>query len=219
MTHAPGDRMEVGNGKSRTRWPRWGTEVLRDLSIALLAFLLVLMLENRLAFNQETLENLRFVRERSEPGVTKPFRNMQLQGANLSGLQLGCDLDDKACRLTNLIDADLRDANMVGIDLRLADMGVADLRGADLRFAQLEGADLVLVDLDGADLRNAQLDGASLLEAELGDAQLSGADLRGVTFTGANLERVNLSGVCFDDSTRWPADLPELGDPDCGDGQ
>jgi hypothetical protein len=89
----------------------------------------------------EVQENTRFVRQVDiENAFDKPFRRLNLRGATLSKLQLGCadtstpdqqygcaDMFD-----ADLIDADLSDTILTGAILQEADLTGADLTGADL---------------------------------------------------------------------------------------
>ena len=85
----------------------------------------------------------------------------------------------------------MRNVNLSGANLSGAILDKVDLSGAHLR-----GAVLTSVSLEGADLRRAQLDGASLKDAILRDANLVGASLHGG----------DLSGVKWNDRTRWPVE-------------
>ena len=62
----------------------------------------------QLAENAERLENLRFIRDRSEPGYrARPFNEMDLAGMPLGGLNL---------RGADLFGANLRDARLAIVD-------------------------------------------------------------------------------------------------------
>jgi len=114
----------------------------------------------------------------------------KVQGANLAGYDLsGADLSG-----ANLGRANLRGADLSGADLDEANLSEADLSGANLRGAIFDGANL-----SGASLGRANLRGAYLVETNLGRANLSEADL-----SGASLIKADLSGVLWDDKTKWP---------------
>jgi uncharacterized protein YjbI with pentapeptide repeats len=99
-------------------------------------------------------------------------------------------------------------------DLRIASLAGRDLRGIFARNTSLAGAWLQGAQLDDAylkesDLRQARLDGASLVNAKLNNAHLQGANLQGADLRGADLretclDSANLSGVKFDQRTKWP---------------
>jgi uncharacterized protein YjbI with pentapeptide repeats len=99
-------------------------------------------------------------------------------------------------------------------DLRIASLARRDLRGifaqnTNLAGAWLQGAQLDDAYLKKSDLRQAQLDGASLVNAKLNNAHLQGANLQGADLRGADLRETcldgaNLSGVKFDQRTKWP---------------
>jgi uncharacterized protein YjbI with pentapeptide repeats len=83
------------------------------------------------------------------------------------------------------------------------------LFGADLSWAYLRGANLASANLGSANLLGTSLNGANLSKANLMGACLNGADLRGADLRGASLhwvllEKANLSGVRYDEKTRWP---------------
>ena len=149
----------------------------------------------------------------------------RLAGADLTGSNLiSATLTTADLNQTSLMAADARRADFVGVNLINADLRGADLSGADLRGAVLVGADLT-----SANLQDARLIGANLLGATLAGADLSGADLR-VAELQANdaslsqvqqnpvarralskaawaamaLSSADLTGVRYDDHTRWP---------------
>jgi uncharacterized protein YjbI with pentapeptide repeats len=165
--------------------------------------------EERRAKQQEILENVRFVRERSgDSASAKPFADIHLPGANLSGLDLGC----KEAMATNC--ADFRAANLRDVLLPLASLAHADLQAADLANARLNdanftGANLAFADLTSADLSGADLSGANLADAELMGANLIGADLNDANLTGAYLSGADLSGADLTDAQLPWTDLTE----------
>lgn len=77
--------------------------------------------------------------------------------------------------------------------------GQARMERADLTSADLTWAPLTRGHLRGAVLRNA-----ILLEADLRSCDLRDADLRGADLTGAILDDAEMSGVRWDETTRWP---------------
>ena len=76
--------------------------------------------------------------------------------------------------------------------------GEKNLSGADL-----SGADLRWVDLSGANLEKANLCGADLSGVNIKGANLSGADIRQSIFHCQFIREANLSGVIYDDTTKW----------------
>jgi uncharacterized protein YjbI with pentapeptide repeats len=113
-------------------------------------------LEHRLNDRQERLENLRYLRDVStrESGPM-PFRNIDLEGMNLSGLRFPCR--DKVVVEACSLKADFRGAHLSSTNMSLMELQGADFTGADLRKANLSDSDL-----SGALLINAKLDGANL---------------------------------------------------------
>jgi uncharacterized protein YjbI with pentapeptide repeats len=102
-----------------------------------------------LANQAEVLENTRFVRSIATSGGArpKPFASINLRGAELGGLNLGC-------------------TDMRRLD-GCADFSNADLREANLTSTGLDGAILIHADLHKANLDMAGFDGALLYEANL----------------------------------------------------
>jgi hypothetical protein len=159
-----------------------------------------------LATTSEVQENIRFVRQVAiDNSALKPFRGLNLSGANLGGLDLSCE---DAVPATHC--ADFENANLSGTNLDFM-----RLVGARLIRADLTGASLFKVKLTRADLRGAKLRGADLSSASLFHANLIGADL-----TGAKLDDIpgltrGLNYACYDDTTRWP-DRFSPSPPSCG---
>jgi hypothetical protein len=99
-------------------------------------------------------------------------------------------------------------------DLRIASLARRDLRGiychsTNLAGTWLQGAQLDDAYLEVCDLRQAHLEGARLVNVKLNGAHLQGADLQGADLRGADLretclEGANLTGVTFDQRTKWP---------------
>jgi uncharacterized protein YjbI with pentapeptide repeats len=108
-----------------------------------------------MAEEAERLENLRFVRERSnKESSERPYTNMDLVGQNLAKL--------------NMANADLENANLSEAFMPGADLSGANLRTANLFGALLGGANLDEADFLGADLRGTNLENASLRGTSLG---------------------------------------------------
>jgi uncharacterized protein YjbI with pentapeptide repeats len=96
----------------------------------------------------EIQENLRFVRQVAISDTpVKPFSGLNLNGAVLAGLDLGCATPPTGC--TDLSGANLEGADLSGANLRAAKLTDADLSGANLRAAKLTDADLSSADLGG----------------------------------------------------------------------
>ncbi|MFG1796667.1 pentapeptide repeat-containing protein [Nocardia sp. NPDC049149] len=143
-----------------------------------------------------------------------------LADLNLSGADLtGADLSYSDLTRANLSYSDLTRADLVSTNLTRADLIGADLTHADLTHADLTHAGLTHADLTDADLTSADLTHANLTDANLTDADLTGADLSRADLSNANLTRANLtaakltranltdtqlSGVKYNEFTRWP---------------
>jgi hypothetical protein len=166
--------------------------------------------QNRVASDlekaSEIQENVRFVRQSViNPGAPRPFSGLNLSGAYLSGLDLGCYRAGEPSSplgpaptggiCTDFAEANLSGAFLIGTDLTGANLTGADLSGADLAYANLHGADL-----SGADLRDAKLTYANLRTATLPEAKL--------------MHHAELSGVCYNEHTFWPAGIAKP-PPEC----
>jgi uncharacterized protein YjbI with pentapeptide repeats len=95
-------------------------------------------LSRDLANQAEVLENTRFVRSiaTSKEETPKPFASINLRGAELGGLELGCN------PRTPLGCADFRKADLQEANLTTAGFAGAGFWEADLRKANLTGTDL-----------------------------------------------------------------------------
>jgi uncharacterized protein YjbI with pentapeptide repeats len=178
-------------------------------------------LEHELANNSQVEENTRFVRQVDiENAYDKPFRGLNLSGASLSQLDLGCAdtsvLPASRVGCANLYGAVLIRADLSGTNLTGAVLQKADLTGANLAVARLESAGLIDANLTRADLTAAILTGANLTGANLTQAtvicpdpttkraqcaNLTGADLTGANLTGANLTGADLTGATLSNVT------------------
>jgi len=161
---------------------------------------------------QESLENTRFVRQVVIDGAdSKPFRGLNLAGAQLPGLDLGCQAGNSG---------DLGCTDLAFADLTGADLSGTDLTGADLRGAILTDADLTGATLTDANLTGANLTGVTLTEAKHASAvsypadtplprraYLAGADLTRATLAGADLTRATLAGANLTLATLFAANL------------
>jgi uncharacterized protein YjbI with pentapeptide repeats len=164
----------------------------------LAVFLVTWHFESQRADNDQRLENLRFVRERSsdDPSQPRPFRGLDLANQNLSGLRLP---------QAQFVEADLAKA-----DLRFVLLSGAQLRAADLREARLTQTTLNGTGFIDAQLSHASIDKAFARNASFAGSNLSGADFTGTSLQGADfsgavgLDQADLSTVCWDESTRWP---------------
>jgi uncharacterized protein YjbI with pentapeptide repeats len=177
-----------GHRRMRKAWtwlgPHLPGALLELVVFALVALPATYFLEQRIAGRQqeqaETLastaevqENLRFARQlsiqnggASQDGGTKPMNGIDLHGANLSGLELGC-------RTHETFREDEHPCKDGPIPRDAAQLIEANLAGADLSFTDLTGAMMVQADLSSARLARARLGGANLTGANLVGAYLS----------------------------------------------
>ncbi|MEO0800730.1 MAG: pentapeptide repeat-containing protein [Cyanobacteria bacterium J06642_2] len=151
----------------------------------------------------------------------------QLQGANLSAIAVGIDLENVSLRESDLSFADLtqatlrnsnltsailRGATVVETDFREAtlfstDFREAVLRGAIFAASGLQGAILQATDLRGADFSDADLTDAILIEANLADANFSTATFERTQLDAAILLRADFTGVSLATTDLTDADL------------
>jgi uncharacterized protein YjbI with pentapeptide repeats len=139
-------------------------------------------------------ENLRFVRERSSDTATeRPFKSLDLEGQNLSGLRLsGAAFDN----------ANLKNTNLMGTNFTKATFHEVSLEEAELTGADLTNASLYRADLSGSDLTGIKLNDAYMVQADLSGSQLGGADLRGAVLYEANLSGADFAGSTYVDAMR-----------------
>lgn len=199
---------DPGTGALPSR-PTWGwlgwlhrqrDDLLRDALLGLLVLAagagFAAYFDQRLDQRAESSENTRFVRQAViDRATTKPFIELNLRGASLAGLDLGCTDPEAAAAAAFAEDR--------------IEAGCANFKGAELESANLNRAVLRYALLTDADLRDANLSLTDLGDALLGGAQMRGAelyktDLRGADLRGADLTGVDLSFACHDDTTDWP---------------
>lgn len=175
------------------------------------------------AERDQVLANVTFIREtiRDAPEGVKPFRGMNLRGADLSGLDLGCPVHyvpsggwarDRAETCADFTGADLTGARLDG----------ANLTGALLVDGSLERVSAVNLFAPaasiGGDLDGARFDGAVLFgsvfrspegAASFEDTSLDGAQVESNPDTGATLAlaRVTMTGL----QVRAPAEESSAG--------
>ncbi|MFE7506527.1 pentapeptide repeat-containing protein [Promicromonospora sp. NPDC057488] len=120
------------------------------------------------AERDQVLANVQFIREtiRDTPEGVKPFRGMNLRGADLSGIDLGCPVS---------FDVDAGGWSRDRVET------CADFTGADLTGARLDGANLT-----GALLVGGSLEDVSAVNLYAPAAAIGGR-LDGLTFDGAVL--------------------------------
>ncbi|MFK5691092.1 pentapeptide repeat-containing protein [Ornithinimicrobium sp. LYQ92] len=156
--------------------------------------------QRALVEEQAISENVSFVRSVAvQEARTKPFRRLNLTGADLGGLRLGCQPSSQGmCQAGTRADLDgsnLTGAVMYRINLRGADLTGAALSRADLERAVLDHAILRDADVSDVEMNRASLVGADLTGADLTGANLEGADLTDATLTGALLTGANMADV------------------------
>ena len=164
-------------------------------------------------------EHINWLHSNGRDGRRANFRNADLQGYNLTNLQLteasfrGANLSNASLSGSDLRGADLSEAIFENTDLRNANLASAVMNSADLRSSHLAGADLQSADLSSAVmagmilsginfaaaiLQDTNLESANLTQANMQGANLRGAQLSAANLTAANLAQANCRDVRFD---------------------
>ncbi len=116
----------------------------------------------------------------------RDFSEVDLRGANLSGVHRRFDVDSYTEPYRQGITSDLS-----GINLSSADLTEAYLRGVNLAGANLSNANLTRVDLSKSNLTNANLSGANLTEAFLEWTELDCTNMRGANLLYAEIRVID----------------------------
>jgi len=156
---------------ARNRDDLW-LEVISGVVLALVVSLVVFALDQATTEQRdsraESLGNSLFVRQAvmSDSSIL-PFSNLNLRGAQLSGLPLaGADFSD-----ADLVDAEIKRTDLTGANFSEADLTNVDLTetifiDANLSEATLRNTDLSGTDFTGADLREVDLTDAFYVDGE-----------------------------------------------------
>ena len=148
-----------------------------------------------LANQAEVLENTRFVRSiaTSKEETPKPFASINLRGAELGGLNLGCN-PRTLMGCADFRKADLQEANLTTAGFAGAGFWEADLRKANLTGTDFSSAFFKDANLDGvAAPRAGTFHGARLVRTTFVQARLEGADFSDAQFSDAKADRALLS--------------------------
>jgi hypothetical protein len=148
----------------------------------------------------EVLENTRFVRQiaMSKEETLKPFPSINLRGAELGALDLGCTTMRRGLGCADFTRADLQEANLTSTLLFGASLREADLRKANLTSTVLSNALFLRSDLGGVTtVEPAIFEGAEMIGTTLVQAQLNGADFRHAHINEANADDAHLSNADF----------------------
>jgi uncharacterized protein YjbI with pentapeptide repeats len=136
--------------------------VISGAAILVATVIATQQLEQQITDQQNRVENLRFVRDIStRDRGPMPFRSLDLEGMNLSGLRVKCrdeSIVEECVDKADFTGAKLASANMSLMDLEWADFTGADLRNVDLSQSNLRRARLIDADMTGANLNQACYD-------------------------------------------------------------
>ncbi|MEV0949671.1 pentapeptide repeat-containing protein [Promicromonospora sp. NPDC050249] len=133
----------------------------------------------------EMLADVAYIRETLRDGGPKLFHNMNLRDANLSGLDLGCDI----AFLHNGVPTPGGPSANDDVDTA-GDEHCADFYGSDFTGADLSGADFTGAQMNRVNFAPGHTEDIILTAAELSgaiDVLIARADLRGATLAGAFL--------------------------------
>lgn len=140
-----------------------------------------LWVDQRNAERQEVRDNVAFIRQMvsDHPGGPKTFQGLNLRGANLSGLDLGCDGDFLVTPASvNRFEPEN--------ESRCADFTGSDLTGAVITDTDLTGALLLDVVLDDSLLERVVVVGAWIEPRSAESVTILQSDLRGVYLARSN---------------------------------
>ncbi len=112
--------------------------------------------------------------------------NINLEGANLAGIQL---------KNAYLLNANLKNAELTSAKLDNAVIGSANLENARLEYCSFKKSDLL-----GANLKNSNMEGSYLTGANLSHANLENTYLRFSFIEGAHLFQTNFVDAFLQDS-------------------
>jgi uncharacterized protein YjbI with pentapeptide repeats len=147
-----------------------------------------------------------------DAGTFPELSNSCLVGVGLRGSFAGANFESSKLALALFHGADLRCAVFASADLSIANFDDGHLNRANFFEAKAKNAQFA-----GADMRGTELSYAELDSTNLGGANLSGADLDFTTLTDARLRGgktlggdvltdANLTGIQYDERTKFPAD-------------
>lgn len=189
------------------RWfssePHWW---VRDFLVAgLVGLILVgvqIFRDDQRDANDQRLNNLSFVRDKaSGPNTARNFQNIDLEGMNISGLDLLAskfqDADLKGIKASR---SSLTLSSLDGAQASEANLNLANMEAVDFRSADASGVDFSYTHLEYSEFKETKLQGARFDHANLDDVDLSQIDMSGVT----GLETASFNNVCYDEDTRWP---------------
>ena len=194
----------LSNGVSITE-NRW----LRDIGIPLLTSsllgLIVMGTQIYVSYTQadtaERLENLRYVRDRSQVATAIDLSPQCLGTGGFIPTPESTTPNSSADKIDPFTpelpftDFDLKGQNLSGLWLNCANFSGANLEGADLSNTYLIGAKLINANLKNANLQHSQLRLAQLQNADLRGADLRRANLLGTPTDLSSLETANLDGA------------------------
>jgi uncharacterized protein YjbI with pentapeptide repeats len=193
-------------------------------------------LEQSAAAREIALENMRFVRQTVLQDGIRPFRGLDLDGMQLTGLPMRChdewfvtdqagdselvgevvlDGDDESSEPEsnpfeeNFECLDLSDASLVE-----ADLAFSDLTEAGLTYADLSDAALSFAIFEDAHLYKAVLDGAFGVNVNFDSGWLSSASLVGAWFSNSSFQHAYFRNA---DLREAEFSCSRIGEPGCAD--
>ncbi|WP_412101189.1 pentapeptide repeat-containing protein [Corynebacterium aurimucosum] len=184
---------------------QWLRNVGVSLFVTALFAIAQICFANTQADTAERLENLRYVRDRSQVTTPIDLSPQCLRTGEFIPIPESTTTNSSADNKDHFTPElpfkgfDLKGQNLSGLWLNCANFSEANLEGADLSNTYLIGAKL-----SGANLRNANLRHSQLQLVRLENADLSGADL-----SGANLSGTPADLSILETATLYETTLPE----------
>lgn len=210
MEEAPEPPARQDEPVTKRRWftsePPWW---VRDFLVAgLVGLVLVgvqIVRDDQREANDQRLSNLSFVRDKAAgPSTARNFQNIDLEGMNISGLELPSSKFEKAnLREINALRSSLELSNFYGAQLSDANLAVTRLQAVDLSGVDASRADFSYAHLEYGRFESTKLEGARFDFATLDNADLSHVDMSRVS----GLETASLTNICYDEGTKWPKDF------------
>lgn len=173
------------------------SQFLKDFHSELISIgITVLILGNANQYMEIQAEKKRLILQMGSPDnsiAIEAVRQIKNNGWLLDGTLVNAFLQE----------ANLKNAFMLGVRLDKACLMFTNFEAADMRYGHFKDADMLTANLKQAYLENSDLERVSMFRADLGGAFLKEAHLDGADLFEANLEGADLTGIFYNDDTKW----------------